>query len=259
MFKNMKIGTRLGLAFTTMVSITLVICTLATMRMGQMDENTDAIVNDRYPKTVAANDLIDNVNLISRAARNALLFTDNTMIETEIARIRDTQKKNGDLIEKLEAGVKSDKGKEQLGKIKESRQKFAAGTDKLIELAQSDAAAATDYLIKEFSPVNNAYLGAVNDLIKYQGELMEESGKESKETYAASRNFMIALSAISALLSAALGIWIVRSITRPINQAVVVANQLAEGDLTVKIEVNSRDETGQLLASMQNMVEKLSQ
>jgi methyl-accepting chemotaxis protein len=53
--------------------------------------------------------------------------------------------------------------------------------------------------------------------------------------------------------------WITRSITRPINQAVTVANQLAEGDLTAKIEVNSKDETGMLLAAMQNMVGKLSQ
>ncbi len=38
-----------------------------------------------------------------------------------------------------------------------------------------------------------------------------------------------------------------------------VANQLAEGDLTAKIEVTSKDETGMLLAAMQNMVGKLSQ
>lgn len=50
-----------------------------------------------------------------------------------------------------------------------------------------------------------------------------------------------------------------RSITRPLNLAVGVANRLAEGDLTAKIEVTSKDETGQLLAAMKNMVEKLSQ
>ena len=47
---------------------------------------------------------------------------------------------------------------------------------------------------------------------------------------------------------------------RPLNQAVSVANQLAEsGDLAVRIDVVSGDETGMLLASMKNMVEKLSQ
>jgi methyl-accepting chemotaxis protein len=53
--------------------------------------------------------------------------------------------------------------------------------------------------------------------------------------------------------------YITRSITRPLSQAVNVANALAEGDLTVTIEASARDETGQLLGAMKAMVEKLSQ
>ncbi len=48
-----------------------------------------------------------------------------------------------------------------------------------------------------------------------------------------------------------------RTITRPIIEAVGVADQLSKGDLTVAIEVNSKDETGQLLDAMKNMVSKL--
>jgi len=259
MFQNMKISTRLTLAFTVMVLITLTISTLAILRMENMNDNTDKIVNDRYPKTVIANDIIDNVNLISRAIRNALLFTDNKMIEAEIARIRESQQRNIALIKKLEADTSSDQGKELLGKINETRARFAAATDKLLDLVQSDAAAATGYLVREIRPLNNAYLEAVNDLIKYQGGQMEESGKESRDTYTSSRNFMLVLTVLAAFLSAALGVWIVRSITRPLNEAVNVANRLAEGDLTARINVTSTDETGLLLGAMKNMVEKLSQ
>ncbi|MDO8208611.1 MAG: cache domain-containing protein [Gallionella sp.] len=63
-----------------------------------------------------------------------------------------------------------------------------------------------------------------------------------------------------ALLMIGLAAWVItRSITRPLNQAVSVANSLAGGDLTVKIEATSRDETGQLLSAMGNMAGKLSQ
>ncbi len=51
--------------------------------------------------------------------------------------------------------------------------------------------------------------------------------------------------------------WFSRWITRPLKQAVEVANRLADGDLGVKIEIKSRDETGQLLLAMKNMLEKL--
>ncbi|MCE4535901.1 methyl-accepting chemotaxis protein [Pelomonas sp. P7] len=49
-----------------------------------------------------------------------------------------------------------------------------------------------------------------------------------------------------------------RSITRPLGFAVHAANRLAEGDLTVRMEVRSNDETGQLIEAMQTMVSRLA-
>jgi methyl-accepting chemotaxis protein len=50
---------------------------------------------------------------------------------------------------------------------------------------------------------------------------------------------------------------LIRSITRPLAEAVEVSNRLAAGDLTMNIDVKGKDETGQLLAAMQRMVVKL--
>lgn len=46
-------------------------------------------------------------------------------------------------------------------------------------------------------------------------------------------------------------------IVRPLKKAVECANQLSTGDLDVNIKVESKDETGQLLASMETMVKNL--
>jgi methyl-accepting chemotaxis protein len=53
--------------------------------------------------------------------------------------------------------------------------------------------------------------------------------------------------------------WVTRSITKPLAEAVEVANALSGGNLNVKIDVTSKDETGQLLQAMQKMVEKLAE
>jgi methyl-accepting chemotaxis protein len=58
-------------------------------------------------------------------------------------------------------------------------------------------------------------------------------------------------------LTIAAGFFITRSITVPLAEAVKVAQQVAEGDLQVHIEVDSRDEAGQLLDAMQGMVAAL--
>jgi methyl-accepting chemotaxis protein len=54
--------------------------------------------------------------------------------------------------------------------------------------------------------------------------------------------------------------WAVRHfVVNPLSEAVLVANQIAEGRLDVEIAVRSRDETGQLLQAMQNMEGRLKQ
>ena len=258
MFKNMKISTRLTLAFTVVVLITLTISILSYMRMGLMNRNTDKIVVDLYPKTETAHNIINNVNLISLAIRNALLFVDTGMIDAEIIRVRDAQKKTGELIEKLESETEAGKGRELIGNIKANRQRFDASLDKLVELGRTDGAAATNYLINEFRPVNTAYLGSIDDLIKYQGELMRQGGDDSLESFTASRNFLIIMTALSALLSALLGFWIIRSIIRHLHRAVEVASAVSQGDLTSSIEVKTRDEVGQLLQALKDMNGNLS-
>ena len=55
-----------------------------------------------------------------------------------------------------------------------------------------------------------------------------------------------------------ISMFIIRKVVDALNEAVRVSNSLADGDLSTDIKVTSKDETGQLLAAMKNMVEKLT-
>ena len=54
-----------------------------------------------------------------------------------------------------------------------------------------------------------------------------------------------------------LSILIVRSITRPMNEAITIANAVASGDLTTRIEAKSNNETGRLLQALKQMNDNL--
>ncbi len=69
----------------------------------------------------------------------------------------------------------------------------------------------------------------------------------------------VIVSVFGVVLALILALIITRSITRPIHTSVQVSNKLAEGDLRLDIEVKSKDETGQLMAAMKSMVDKLRQ
>lgn len=62
---------------------------------------------------------------------------------------------------------------------------------------------------------------------------------------------------ISSIIGIIIAMFSFNAITNPLKKAVSVSNRLAEGDLTVDIEVKRQDETGQLLTAIKNMVESL--
>ncbi len=59
------------------------------------------------------------------------------------------------------------------------------------------------------------------------------------------------------LLAVVLAYFIVRSVTRPLNEAVGVAKQLAQGDLSAIVVATSTDETGQMLHAINEMTDYL--
>jgi methyl-accepting chemotaxis protein len=62
---------------------------------------------------------------------------------------------------------------------------------------------------------------------------------------------------LAIILGACIALFVTRAIVRPLIRAVEISNKLSEGDLTLKIDVDSTDETGQLLTAMKHMVSKL--
>lgn len=71
MFNNLKIGVRLGIGFAITLALLITIASVSYLRMNALSENVESMVNDRFPKTVQANSLIDALNSIARQLRNA--------------------------------------------------------------------------------------------------------------------------------------------------------------------------------------------
>ncbi|MBC7861279.1 MAG: MCP four helix bundle domain-containing protein, partial [Burkholderiaceae bacterium] len=259
MFKHMKIGLRLGLGFAVVGALMIAIMFVGIKRLETLNANVDSLVKDRYPKTVVANDIIDGLNLGILSLRNMVIFKDEAQVKAAQANLKAASKVVTESIDKLEKTVKSDDGKKLLKEMAEVRAVFTVSFRHmlaLVEAGKRDEAAV--HMIADMQPKQEKYMAAVRAMIDFQSGLMEETGKQSGQAYEEARELMFALGA-AALLLAVLIAWLVtRSVTRPLAQAVAVSNRLAEGDLTVAIESDARDETGQLLLAMQNMVARLN-
>jgi methyl-accepting chemotaxis protein len=259
-FKNMKIGMRLGLGFGLVLVLLAIIAFIGITRLSAVQGNFEIAVNENAVEIALANGMIDQVNTIARSARNMALAEDAADTQSEADRIANARAEYNALRDKLEGMLNTEAGKKIMADIKNDQAIVKPLIDKAMELAVSDFnAEAGMVLMKEARAPQARWFADINAMIerleKQNADLVEQAGKDYQSAF----NLMLGLAIAAFLIGAGIAFWVTRSITKPVNEAVSVANQLAEGDLTAKIEVTSTDETGQLLAAMQNMVGKLSQ
>jgi len=88
-------------------------------------------------------------------------------------------------------------------------------------------------------------------------ESEEELGEQNERLVEKTRVVMIIAGLIAILFGGFMAFIIARGVSRPLAAAVQAANRLAEGDLTVRLEGESKDETGQLIRAMRLMMGKL--
>ncbi len=260
MFKNMKIGMRLGLGFGLVVVLMVIIAVIGITRMAVLNESLDNVNNDKWPKILLLQDGLAGVNEIGLGGRDILMATDKQGVQSAKEHILAGRASIGKAWEQLKPTLKQPRGMEMFQLILDSRDRYIAAQNQIIKLAEEGKVEeGRVYLESEFRPAANEYRKRVNDLIQFQGELMNELGKTASEQYNQARMLMLAMSVAAFLLAAGIAFWVTRSITRPLGEAVSVANSLSAGNFSVKIDVRSKDETGLLLDAMKNMVERLVQ
>jgi methyl-accepting chemotaxis protein len=197
--------------------------------------------------------------VIARNLRNAALFSGEDQ-KKAIDAIPAQRKIINDNLEALDKTIKSEKGKEFLKKIAGTRAAYVADQDKFLELLKAGKNAELPSLMQgSLRKSQSDYIGAVDELIKFQADAMKKAGKEAGEAATSAQRMIMILGVIASLLTLVFGWFITRSITRPVGEALAVTQRLAEGDLTVRIDDVSKDEIGQMLGAQKGLIEKLNQ
>jgi methyl-accepting chemotaxis protein len=258
MFKNLKIGVRLGIGFGLILTLLATLAIVSYTRLGNLNGEIDDMVKDKFPKTVMANDIIDSLNTIARRLRNAYIFSGEAS-QKEIDAIPEERKIISDRLEKLEKLITSDKGKDLMKQVATARVAYVASQDKFVELLKSGKRdAIPDLLQGDLRKAQSEYMKSITNLIDFQTDLMNKAGADADKAADQAQLIVLILTIASFVIGSLFAWWVTMSITRPVNQAVDAANSLAAGDLTVKVDSTSKDEVGQLMHAMAAMVEKLS-
>lgn len=256
--KNLKIGTKLVAAFLLVASIAAVIGGMGISKIHLIDDADTKL----YEKmTVPLGDLANMSIMFQRVRINLRDITETKDAQEKQAALETIKQLRLGISEhstKFEKTILTEEGRKLFSEFKESRTVYGNLIERVLALDQAGKDAEATALLR----------GEAKKAALHEQELLNKL-MESKETQAkltAANNtkeartatlIMSGLAAIGVVLAIVLGLLTASAITKPLGEAVFVANRIAEGDLTVHVEVKTTDETGQLMAAMQNMIKNM--
>jgi methyl-accepting chemotaxis protein len=131
---------------------------------------------------------------------------------------------------------------------------YLKGAEAQVALAFADVAAAQQAqpeFMKRFRTLEKS-MGELSDLIEKQSDATREGGDA---VVGQSKMRVLAVSLMAAILCAAASVILMRSITRPLDEAITFADLIAKGRLDSQLEVDDKDktETGRLKRALQAM------
>jgi methyl-accepting chemotaxis protein len=259
MLANMKIGKRLGLGFGLVLLLLVVLGLMGINGMEKINGNLERIVKVNYSKIKLANDINAKIGSLIENIELMLLKDEAGRIESKqsIDRSREEYKELMDKLEKLET---TDKGKELIAAAKASLNDAKKANNEVIGLSLANKSTeALAVFNREAYPLDMKIKTAFNAIIQYQEEHMDSRLEEARKQFGSSKFTSIAIIGLALLIGILTAFFITRSITRPLAEGVSVANALAAGDLTIAVNAVGKDETGQLMEAIRNMVVKLRQ
>ncbi|MDL0439168.1 methyl-accepting chemotaxis protein [Stutzerimonas frequens] len=260
-FRNMKIGARLTLGFLVVVALTVTVGLLGIRNLEHVNDLSDQM----YSREMIALNNIQSANVqlvyVGRGMRSSLLATSLEERDAAIKQTREAIRKMYEYIELTRPSFVTPEGKAQLESLSEPMQAYVQMVEQVLKLREASGEVRPADELTVMLPRLRETGSKADDLLTALVERKVANAKQANEEitgiYLGSRTQMIGLVIIAAVLGFGIGILVTRSITRPLNRAVSVADSLAAGDLGVQLEVNSKDETGRLLSSMNNMAERL--
>jgi len=259
MLKNLKISTRLIGTLGLLLSVLLAVVGMALWQMGQMRSVTRDITGNWLPSVELVNKMNTNASDYRVGEFQHVLNVDPQTMATIEKTMDDTLA----LFEKNQrayvALISSDEERKIYEGFAADWAQYQQVHQRVLNLSrQNDNSSAKALLEGESRTLYRSASAHLLKLVDLNSAGSRASGEDAETAYNTARNTMIAAVVLTLALVTSASIWLIRSITRPLNKALEAADRVASGDLSGTIDTTSSDETGQVLRALDRMQSSLA-
>ncbi|WP_324617596.1 methyl-accepting chemotaxis protein [Herbaspirillum camelliae] len=258
-FSDMRIGTRLSLAFGLLLCLLCSIALIGWQSLAANNRQVELIVGENNVTIAAANSMRGFLNQEARSVRNIILYEDPEIRREQKEIIIKTRKQYDDTFDKLRSLMDTKAERELAGELESDRNKVRPNFDKVMSLAEAGTEKDAALHLRSVVQAPQAkWFTDMQAMIDLQEKQNNESITQMRDEYQLILKILFGVAIAATALGISAAWYVTRSITAPLGEAVYVAQSVARGDLRSEINSTHKDETGILITALRTMNNNLA-
>ena len=260
--QNLKMNRKIMIAPLIVMVFMIVIAIISYRGMSNQKGALDDIFNVRFQTYQDASQLITQITTVNKNFYRLLGLANSGMDAAKVdAMGKELLKAMGDtkaVVKNTTTKPLDSQEKTLLEGVMKEIETYETMLLQVVQMTTADAAMA----ITMMNPIENRFQALntkLQELLAYEQKLSRQQHAAAGDTFTlVTRAFLITL-VVAIALSILVSLSMAGLITRPLKQTVGVIQEIAEGDLTREIELNTKDEVGDLARAVDTMRLKMGE
>ncbi|MCQ4241946.1 methyl-accepting chemotaxis protein [Stutzerimonas stutzeri] len=254
----MTIALRAGLGFGVVALLVFLLGGFALLQISSMQKEAREMNTHWLPSIVSLGEVNQEFLRLRAATLRLLLAEQGEEFRRATAATEELKSSLASARNQLDGLINSPEGRAVLARFEQSFASYDRFQGQIVDLAgqgrlQEAIALTNGELIQHASNTS----AALRELLELNEKNSDNAALRSEEAASSAFNGVILAMLLAAFTTVILAMLLTRSIVGPLNEAVAIAEVVASGDLTRRVEVVGRDEPARLLTALKTMQENL--
>ncbi len=256
--RSLNIAPRAGLGFGVLALLVFALGGFALLQMGNMRQQSDQVESNWLPSLMAVGEISQDLlrlraltlRLVVNRDTQALAQNEQKVVEVKTA-LRTAHAVYEALISLPEERVLFDRFNAQ-------EQRYLQRQEQVVSLSRANQLNEAVAVVNgEMNQLADEMAATLRELVSLNKTSANAAANLAQAVYSESRNGVIGMIVVTALMTIGLAVLLTRSIVLPLAQSLKVAQSVASGDLTAEISVSGKDEPARLQQALKGMQDNL--
>jgi len=255
--KDIRIAKRLGIGMGFMVLAMVVLVAAGILSTKMVNSSLEDIVRVDNKKIQYAHSMRDSVRTLLEALTIVITSKDEAAKSYGLQQIKSSRQRYGASMKALEKLEVNTEGKELITKVKEQIASGVQSNNAALELGKAGKQTeAIEVFTVVLTNTSKNFSAACDALITYQEKRIESRYAEAQASYQRTVIFLSCMGIFVVIFAVFMTYLLTRSITVPIRSNIEAAEKLANGDLSLQVTLDRKDEFGDEATAFKTMVDK---